>query len=112
MMFLLNKLKPNSALTVRELKLEPQAFKAVLSEHIMLINKALQNSFVIKDFEGFCEEVDNMYNKVGLIRKFPSVKSLTGCNFYHLMFYLHFLVQIEYQRKTSGLYSPIEFLWI
>ena len=65
MMFLLNKLKPNSALTVRELKLEPQAFKAVLSEHIMLINKALQNSFIIADFEGFCHDIANIYNKVG-----------------------------------------------
>ena len=46
MMFLLNKLKPNSALNVGELKLEPQAFKAVLSEHIMLINKVEIKGFL------------------------------------------------------------------
>ena len=64
MMFLLNKLKPNSALTVGELKLEPQAFKAVLSENIVLINKALQNSFIMADFEGFAEDISNIYEKV------------------------------------------------
>ena len=49
---------------VGELKLEPQAFKAVLSENIVLINKALQNSFVIADFEGFSEDIANIYEKV------------------------------------------------
>ena len=30
----------------------------------LLINKALQNSFIIADFEGFCEDIANIYKKV------------------------------------------------
>ena len=30
----------------------------------LLFNKALQNSFIIADFEGFCEDIANIYKKV------------------------------------------------
>lgn len=64
MMNLLEKLKPPSAFDVGVLKLDPQIFKTMLSENILLVYKALQHSFIIPDFEQFTEEITKIFEKV------------------------------------------------
>ncbi len=64
MMNKLNNWSPSSAYAVENLNLEPGLFKTVLSENIVLVNKALQNSFIIPGFEAFCENLTSIYEKV------------------------------------------------
>jgi hypothetical protein len=66
MMSMLNNLKPNSVLSVEALKLETAVFKTILSENIVLVNKALQNSFIIPAFDVFTDHITEIYEKVKL----------------------------------------------
>ena len=73
-MHMLNTLTPHSVNSVEALKLDPAVFRTVLSENIVLVNKALQNSFIIPDFEAFCDHITEIYEKVSWIIKKPFLK--------------------------------------
>ena len=64
-MQMLDNLKPNSMSSVEELKLDPQVFRNLLIENIVLVNKVLENSFVIPAFSAFCEQISVIFEKVG-----------------------------------------------
>ena len=63
-MQMLDNLKPNSMSSVEELKLDPQVFRNLLIENIVLVNKVLENSFVIPAFSAFCEQISVIFEKV------------------------------------------------
>jgi hypothetical protein len=46
------------------LRLDPNTFKAVLSENIVFITKAFQNRMVIPAFESFCDNIKIIYDQV------------------------------------------------
>ena len=48
------------------LKLDPNTFRAALSENIVFITKAFQNRLVIPAFEAFCENITEIYHKLKL----------------------------------------------
>lgn len=64
MMSMLNNLKPHSVTSVDQIKLDPQVFRTVVIENIVLINKALQQSFIIPSFDVFTEQITTIYEKV------------------------------------------------
>ena len=54
-------LKPESARSIEDMSLDAQTFKSVISENIVLINKASQNQMIIPAFEAFCENITEMF---------------------------------------------------
>ena len=72
-MQMLDNLKPNSMSSVEELKLDPQVFRNLLIENIVLVNKVLENSFVIPAFSAFCEQISVIFEKVGNLTTICSV---------------------------------------
>ena len=64
MMRKLDNLKPHTLPSVEDLKLDAGTFKAVLSENVVLITKALQNQMIIPAFEAFCDNITEIYEQV------------------------------------------------
>ena len=63
-MDIFNRFKPKSASSIDDLALDSQIFRTVMSENIVLVNKALQNSFIISDFESFTDDIGHIFEKV------------------------------------------------
>ena len=78
---MLDNLKPSSMPSVDELKLEPQAFKNLLIENIVLVNKVLENSFVIPAFSEFCEQFKVIFEKVTVKSLFRAAAFIDFGNF-------------------------------
>lgn len=62
MLDVLLKLSPTS--TLDDLVLDPQTFRTVVNENIILVNKAFQNRMIIPAFEAFCDSITDIYSKV------------------------------------------------
>ena len=98
---MLNNLKPNSAPSVDVLKLEPSAFQTIITENILLINKALQHSFIVPNFDLFIENITSIFEKVFIF-----------CNVcLHFMkkwqLFVYILVQAKHWWTTFGLFTTI-----
>ena len=61
----LDNLRPKSV-QPEDLKLDPAVFKNVLNENIVIINKVLENAFIIPAFDTFCEHITRIYEKCKL----------------------------------------------
>lgn len=57
----LEHLKPGTIQNIEDMSLDPQTFKSVISENIVLINKASQNQMIIPAFQTFCESIAEIY---------------------------------------------------
>ena len=62
MIGMLERLKPLGMSSIDKLQLDALTFKTVVSENIVLINKAFRNQMVIPAFDTFCENITEMYN--------------------------------------------------
>ena len=65
--------RPNSLTNINSVKLDPTAFKTILSENIVQVTKAINNSFVIPDFESFASKLEEIYNEVTFRKPSPII---------------------------------------
>lgn len=64
MMKMFAALKAPGLSSIHELKLDPSTFKTVVSENIVLVNKAFKNQMVVPAFETFCDNITDIYKIV------------------------------------------------